>query len=124
MNIQMALKLISYILDLDHVKLSLGIFLFSELFNVEFITPAFRIYFLFSFKKHTLKVCFTYFYLWEGVPSKVVKCNVPNNKPATDLHYSSKTKQRVSLVYVIRNKYKKKKNNNNKFIYFQPIFLK
>ena len=36
MNIEMALKSRSYILDLDHVKLSLGIFFFSELFNEEF----------------------------------------------------------------------------------------
>ena len=33
MNIDMALKSRSYILDLDHVKLSLGLFVFYELFN-------------------------------------------------------------------------------------------
>ena len=41
MNIE---KSKSYILDLDRVKLSLGFFLFSELFNGEFFLSAFRIY--------------------------------------------------------------------------------
>ena len=39
----MALKSRSFVLDLVHVKLSLDIFFFSELFNEELITPAFRI---------------------------------------------------------------------------------
>ena len=47
MNIEMALKSRSYILDLDHIKLSLGLLFFSELFNREFLSPAFRIYFFF-----------------------------------------------------------------------------
>ena len=38
MNIEMAQKSRRYILDLDSVKLSLGIFFFSELFNGEFFT--------------------------------------------------------------------------------------
>ena len=54
MNIEMALKSRSYILDLDHVKLSLGIFFFSGLFNGELITPSFRIYLYFC-QKHTPK---------------------------------------------------------------------
>ena len=36
MNIEKALKPRSFILDLDRVKLLLGIFFFSELFNGEF----------------------------------------------------------------------------------------
>ena len=36
MNIKIALKSRSYFLDLDHVKMSLGLFFFSELFNREF----------------------------------------------------------------------------------------
>ena len=38
LNIEMALKSRSYILDLDHVKLSLGLFFFSELFNKDFFS--------------------------------------------------------------------------------------
>ena len=53
MNIEMALKSRSYILDLDHVKLSLGIF-FSELFNREYFSPAFRTYLYFC-QNHTPK---------------------------------------------------------------------
>ena len=53
MNIEMALKSRSYILDLDHVKLSLGFF-FTGLFNGEFFIPAFRIYLYFC-QKHTPK---------------------------------------------------------------------
>ena len=51
MNIEMALKSRSYILDLDHVKLSE----FSELFNRDYFTPAFRTYFYFFVKNHTPK---------------------------------------------------------------------
>ena len=54
MNIEMALKSRSYILDLDHVKLSLGVFFFTGMFNGELITPAFRIYLYFC-QKHTPK---------------------------------------------------------------------
>ena len=54
MNIEIALKFISYILDLDCVRLSLGIFLFSDLFNGEFFSPAFRIYLYFC-QQHTPK---------------------------------------------------------------------
>ena len=54
MNIEMALKSRSYILDLDHVKLSLGIILFSELFNREYFSSAFRTYLYFC-QKHTPK---------------------------------------------------------------------
>ena len=54
MNIEMALKLRSYILDLDCVKLSLEIFFFSELFNGEYFSPDFRIYLYFC-QKHTPK---------------------------------------------------------------------
>ena len=46
MNLEMALKSRSYILD----------FLFSELFNGEFFSPAFRIY-LYYCQKHTPKIC-------------------------------------------------------------------
>ena len=52
MNIETALR--SYILDFDHVKLSLGICLLSELFNIEYFKPAFRIYLYFC-QKHRLK---------------------------------------------------------------------
>ena len=54
MNIEMALKSRSYIFDLDLVKLSLGIFFLSELFNREYFSPAFRIYLYFC-QKHTPK---------------------------------------------------------------------
>ena len=53
MNIEMALKSKTHILDLDNVKLSLGIF-FTGLFNGELITPAFSIYIYFD-QKHTPK---------------------------------------------------------------------
>ena len=53
MNIEMALKPRSYILDLDRVRLSFGIF-FSELFNGEIFLPAFRINLYFC-QKHTPK---------------------------------------------------------------------
>ena len=56
MNIEMALKSRSYILGLDHVKLSLGLFFFSEQFNRDFFSPAFRIYLYFG-QKHTPKSC-------------------------------------------------------------------
>ena len=54
MNIEMALKSRSYILDLDEVNLSLGIFFFSELFNRDYFSQAFRIYLYFC-QKHTPK---------------------------------------------------------------------
>ena len=61
MNIDMALKWRSYILNLDHVKLSLPRtpqgpweFSFSELLNEEIFTPAFKIYLYFC-HKHTPK---------------------------------------------------------------------
>ena len=54
MNIEKALKSRSYILDLDHVKLSLRKILFTGLFNAELITPAFRIYLYFC-QKHKPK---------------------------------------------------------------------
>ena len=78
MNIEMALKSRSYILDLDHVKLSLGIFFFSELFNGEAISFQ-DLPFLLLSKTPTKKpkiLCFAEFYLWEWVQSKVVKCNL------------------------------------------------
>ena len=53
MNIEIALKSRSYILDLDCAKLSLGIF-FSELLEKELFSPAFRIYLYFC-QKHTPK---------------------------------------------------------------------
>ena len=36
MNIEIVLKSRSYILDIDHGKLSMGLFFFSELFNKDF----------------------------------------------------------------------------------------
>ena len=54
MNIEMALKPKSSILDLDRVKASLGIIFCSELFNREFFSPAFRIY-LYYCQKHPPK---------------------------------------------------------------------
>ena len=55
MNIEMALKSRSYILDLDCVRWSFGIF-FSELFIGEIFLPAFRIYLYFC-QKPTPKSC-------------------------------------------------------------------
>ena len=60
MDIKMTIKSGSYILDLDRVKLSLGIF-FSDWFNGEFFSPAFRIYVYFS-QKHTQKAANFMFY--------------------------------------------------------------
>ena len=52
MNIKIALKSGSYNLDLDRVKLSLGIFFFSDLFIGEVFLPAFRIYLYFCQNTH------------------------------------------------------------------------
>ena len=53
MNIEMALKSRSYILDRDRVKWSLGFFF--ELFNGELFSPPFRIYHYFLSKTETKK---------------------------------------------------------------------
>ena len=50
-NIEMSLKSISYILDLDHGKLSLGVF-FSLSCLIEFFLLAFRIYLFFVKNTH------------------------------------------------------------------------
>ena len=55
MNIEMALKSRIYILDLDRVKLSLGIFFFLSCLIKSFFSPAFRIYLYFLSKTHTKK---------------------------------------------------------------------
>ena len=52
MNIELAIKSRSYILYLDRVKLSLGIFFWSQLFNEEFFSSAFRTYILFVKNTH------------------------------------------------------------------------
>ena len=70
----MAPKSRSYILDLVHVKLSVEIFFFSELFNGELITPAFRIQNT-QQKAANLMFCLTLTVgIW--VQLKVVKCYI------------------------------------------------
>ena len=55
MNIEIALKPRSYILDLDCIKMSLGIFLFLELFNGKFFFTSFQDIPLVFSKAHTKK---------------------------------------------------------------------
>ena len=50
MNIDMALKSRSYILDLDRVRLTFGIFFFLSCLMERFFLPAFRIYLFFVVK--------------------------------------------------------------------------
>ena len=69
MNIKIAQKIRSFILDLLHVKLSLKIFFFSELFNGELIKPAFRI-------KNTQQKAANLIFCLTLTAEKVVKCNM------------------------------------------------
>ena len=78
MNIEMALKSSSYILDLDRVKLSLGTFFFSVLFNGEFFSPAFMIYLSFDKNTHqkAVNLMFCLILLVAKVPWWFLECNL------------------------------------------------
>ena len=72
MNIEITLKSRSYILDLDHVKLSLGIFFFLSC-SMEIFFTDFRIY-LYCCQKQTPKSW--KFYMWQRFPGGSLECNI------------------------------------------------
>ena len=74
MNIEMALKSKSYILDLDRFKLSLGNFFFLSCSMESFFAPAFRIYFFSSSKTHTKSRKFN---VWPTFTCGTDSCVVP-----------------------------------------------